>query len=42
MQYLAPVILYGVSPVTAEPHEIKTKAIHHSEKLVQMIEKYNQ
>ena len=42
MQYLTPVVLYGVSPVTAEPNEIKAKAIQHSEKLVAMIEKYKQ
>ncbi len=40
MQYLTPIVLYGVSPVTSEQNDIQAKAKQHSEKLVALIEKY--
>ena len=40
MQYLTPIVLYRVSPVTTEQNDIQAKAKQHSEKLVALIEKY--
>ena len=40
MQYLTPIVLYGVSPATTEQNDIQAKAKQHSEKLVALIEKY--